>query len=203
MTYKYNEKTWNKDCVEIAQRVRNWSADIIEQSSTLFQGGPPCPFARKAWLQHKVMIHVTPDLDAVVEVKAAHPPEGDMTYLFVWTGWDEISQDDFSDWIFEQNENHFGTWLAAIHPGGHEGSPLGVSDDKNIFSQVDDICIILMQEYQHLVEASKALQKTGYYNNYTEAEMGVLKDREEKFYAWKRQTSGHHEAEEEEGFIEH
>ena len=149
------------------------------------------------------MIHVTPDLDAVVEVKAAQPPEGDMTYLFVWTGWDEMSQDDFSDWIFEQNENHFGTWLAAIHPGGHEGSPVGASDDKNIFSQVDDICIILMQEYEHLVEASKALQKTGYYNNYTDAEMGVLTDREEKFHAWKHQTGGHHEAEEEEAFTEH
>lgn len=196
MTYKYDPKNWTATSIKISNRVRKWSDEVVEKGSKLFNGGPPCPFARKAWLQSSVMIHVTPDLDAIVDIKAAHPPSGDDTYLFVWVGWEDMSPDDFSDWIYDQNENHFGVWLAAVHPGG-ENNSLDDSDEDNIFSQVDDMCIILMQEYDHLVAASKALQKTGYYNNYTDAELGVIKDREDKYYAWKHKTNGHYEAKEE------
>ena len=106
------------------------------------------------------MIHVTESLDAVLEIKAVNPPTQDITYIFAWTGWKEMSQDDFADWIYAQNENHFGVWLAAFHPEGYDASPMSAEGNVDeIFAEVDDICIILMQEYDHLVASSGAVRE--------------------------------------------
>ncbi len=184
------EDEWEEQSITIAQRIRSWSDNVVEKNTQLFNNLPACPFAKKAWLQHKVMIHVTESLDAVLEVKATNPPTQDMTFLFAWTGWKDMTQDDFADFIYDQNKNHFGVWLAAFHPLAHDESPMSC-DSKNfddLFAEVDDICIILMQEYSHLVKASEKLKATGYYQNYTEEELAVLDDRKDNLNAWKRQT---------------
>ena len=183
------EEEWEEHSILVAQRIRSWSANVVEKKHKVFNNLPACPFAKKSWLQHKVMIHVTESLDAVLEVKATNPPTQDMTFLFAWTNWRSMSQDDFSDFIYEQNDNHFGVWLAAFHPEAIDSIPMSTGESQDeIFSEVDDICIILMQEYDHLVKSAKQLEASGYYTNYTEAELSVLRDREEQLNAWKRQT---------------
>lgn len=198
------EEEWETESILIANRIRTWSHNVVEKKHKAFNNLPACPFARKAWLQHKVMIHVTESLDAVLEIKAVNPPTQDITYIFAWTGWKEMSQDDFADWIYAQNENHFGVWLAAFHPEGYDASPMSAEGNVDeIFAEVDDICIILMQEYDHLVASSEQLEKSGYYDNYSEEEKSVLRERQEKFHAWKRQQTHINQAspfEEEEGY---
>ena len=180
-----NVEEWDEEAIKIAERVRIWSISQIETPNPIYNG-PACPFAKTAWARQRVMIHVTPDLDTVVEIKVFNPPVDDFTHVVAWTGWKEMSEDDFADWVFTQNENHFGIWISAFHPGF--GS-VAVQDETDIFSQVDDMCILLVQEYEHLVKASEAIKKTGYYRTYTDVEMEVLDERKEKLNAWKRKTS--------------
>jgi len=192
-----SSEEWDDEALKIAERVRIWSISQIEVPNPIYNG-PPCPFAKAAWARHRVMIHVTPDLEAVVELKGFNPPEGDFTHVVAWTGWREMSEDDFSDWIFSQNENHFGVWISAFHPGFGEKE----QDETDIFSQVDDICIILVQEYEHLVRASEALKKTGYYRSYSNVELEVLDERKEQLNAWKRKTSACQNEDYKEGWAE-
>tara|TARA_X000000950_G_C13854314_1_gene635924 strand:+ start:1051 stop:1650 length:600 start_codon:yes stop_codon:yes gene_type:complete len=176
---------WDDEAIKIAERVRIWSVSQIETHNPIYNG-PACPFAKSAWIRQKVMIHVTEDLETVVELKGFNPPIDDFTHLVAWTGWRTMSEDEFEDWLYHQNENHFGVWISAFHPGFGERA---VQDEADIFSQVDDICILLVQEYEHLVKASEALKKTGYYKTYTDVENEVLKERKERLHAWKRKTS--------------
>ena len=41
---------------EIVQEIKLWSSQILEKPSSYFNDLPPCPYARKAWVDDKVAI---------------------------------------------------------------------------------------------------------------------------------------------------
>lgn len=172
--------TWEDSAVLICQEIRDWSEKILEVASAEHGGFPPCPFARQAWMRENVMVHVTPDLEAVIEMKALYPPTSDNMHIMAWTGASEMSPEEFYNWVDKQNVNHFGVWITGFHPDAE--------DDESIPEYngigADDYAIILMQSYEHLVSASNRLFRTGYYRAYTREDMNLIKDRKEKFDAW-------------------
>ena len=110
-----------------------------------------------------------------------------------------MSQDDFADWIYAQNETISSMKAAYILKDTRKPNVGGGNVDE-IFAEVDDICIILMD---HLVASSEQLEKSGYYDNYSEEEKSVLRERQEKLHAWKRQQTHINQAspfDEEEGY---
>ena len=40
----------------IVHEILQWSKDVLETNSSFFGGLPPCPYAQKAWADHKVSI---------------------------------------------------------------------------------------------------------------------------------------------------
>ena len=161
--------TWENTAVLICQEIRDWSERVLEVESAEHGGMPPCPFARQAWMRENVMIHVSQDLDAVLEMKALYPPTSEHMHIFAWT---------------EANDNqidiHFGVWISGFHPDAEEDET--IPQYKGLGA--DDYAIILMQSYDHLVSASDRLLRTRYYRAYSLEDMRLIKKRKEKFDAW-------------------
>jgi hypothetical protein len=173
-------EAWDKASVLIAQEIQMWSEDILEKPSPLFGGLPPCPYARMAWMKNCVMIHVTPEIETVAEIKAFHPPTDELLHIVAWTNFDEMTADEFDEWIGQQNRNHFGVWIMGFHPDSPE-DPLTPEFSGN---GADDYALLLVQSYSHLIEASENLRDTAYYDKFPHEDMVYINKRKEIFDAW-------------------
>lgn len=177
--------TWEKTAVLISQEIRDWSEQVLEAPSDEHGGHAPCPFARMAWLKENVMVHVTPDLDSIVELKALYPPTSDTMHIIAWTNYDELTADEFGDWLGDQNRDHFGVWMTGFHPEAEDDETIPEYSGLG----VDDYAIILMQSYEHLVSSSRRLLRTAYYRRYSPEDLKHIKRRQEKFDAWNEKVN--------------
>ncbi len=171
---------WDEHAVLIAQELREWSHAVLEQQAPLFGNLPPCPFAARAWAENSVMIHVTPDLEAVTEIKAYFPPTEDLVHLFAWTDYQDMTSTEFDAWVESQNKQHFGVWVMGFHPDSPQ-DPLTPEFNGLI---EDDYAIVLVQSLKHLVRASDALRKTAYYSKFPASDMEYVNRRKEISDAW-------------------
>ena len=48
------ELAWH--CLVLGVICRSWSREVLEQPSKYLKGMPPCPYAKQAWKQDKVMV---------------------------------------------------------------------------------------------------------------------------------------------------
>jgi len=177
--------TWEETAVLISQEIRDWSEQVLEAPSEEHGGLAPCPFARMAWLKENVMIHVTPDIEAVIELKALYPPTSDTMHVIAWTGFRDMTTDQFAEWLNDQNQAHFGVWMTGFHPDAEEDETIPQYSGLG----ADDYAIILMQSYEHLVSSSKRLLRTAYYQRYSPDDLGHINNRQEKFDAWNEKVN--------------
>lgn len=172
--------SWEETAVLIAQEIREWSARIVEVPCPAFGNMPPCPFARQAWLNESVMVHVSPNLDSIIEIKAVFPPTDNLLHVFAITDTENFTPEDLVDWIDEQNDQHFGVWIMGFHPDSAE-DPLTPEYEG---LGADDYAIVLVQSLSHLVEASEQLRKSNYYDNFPPEDMAYINHRKEIYDAW-------------------
>lgn len=171
---------WQEAAVLIAQEIRLWSQQVLEHPLPAFGDLPPCPYARAAWLNEQVMVHVCMDIETVTEIKACMPPTEDMLHIVAWTDWDELSAEEFQEWIEAQNKNHMGVWIMGFHPESPD-EPLTPEFEG---LDTDDYAILLVQSLSHLVRASDALRKTRYYEQFPPEDMTYVDERKEIADAW-------------------
>lgn len=171
--------------VQIWQEIRLWSDEVLEVPSSGFANLPPCPFARTAWLKNNVIVHVTYELDDVIDIKSVLSGSEEKLHLFAWVNYDEMTAAQFDEWIEEQNQNHFGVWLMGFHPNATE-NPLTPAFEGLI---EDDYAIILVQSLNELVEASESLKKTDYYQKFPATDMQYINRRKEIRDAWNEKAS--------------
>lgn len=188
---------WEETAVLIAQELRDWSEKILEVPADTFGGLPPCPFARKAWMDENVMVHVTQDISSVVEIKACFPPTEDLMHIIALTDYDDMTADEFDQWIEDQNKAHFGVWIMGFHPDA-DVDPLTPEYEG---LGVDDYAIIVMQSLDHLVSASEILRRTPYYANFPADDMAYINKRKETFNAWDEKVNAKAYREQEEVFL--
>lgn len=189
--------SWNEAAVLIAQEIRDWSEQVLEVPSEIFGGLPACPFARKAWFNESVMIHVTSSLDAVIDMKACFPPTEDLLHVFAYLDHDSMSVEEFDAWIDEQNEQHFGVWIMGFHPDSAEDPMTPEYEGLG----ADDYAVLLVQSFSHLVEASEKLKGTGYYDNFDEADIAYIERRKEIYDAWNEKVDAKAYSEKEACFL--
>ena len=187
-------EAWEESSVLIAQEIQLWFETVLEKASPLFGGLPPCPYARQAWLRNVVMIHVTPDIDTIAEIKAFHPPTDDLLHVVAWTNYDDMTPAQFDAWVDAQNKNHFGVWIMGFHPESDE-DPLTPEFEG---LGADDYAIILVQSYTHLIEASERLRTTQYYANFPDEDIEYLTKRKETYDAWNEKVDAKAQASREE-----
>lgn len=131
------------------------------------------------------MVHVTQDLEAVAEIKALFPPTSDIMHVVAWTGFEDMTVEEFDAWINNQNENHFGVWVIGFHPEAEEDE--AISEYEGLGA--DDYAILLVQSYEHLVAASDRLLRSPYYQRYSPDDMKQIQYRKEKFNAWNEKVN--------------
>jgi hypothetical protein len=178
----------NDDAALIAQELFEWSRQCLEQPSAAHGGLPPCPFAKQEWANNQILIHITDDLDSVIEIKAHYPPTDEQSHLIAWIGCDEMTADEFNDWIDDQNASHFGTWLMGFHPNAPEDDNVPTFELPDDWPDTDDYAVILMQSLSRVVAASQHLLGTRYYESYSNEDMQLIHNRKESYDAWKEKV---------------
>ena len=139
------------------QELQNWILSYLSKPNSIFNGLPPCPYAKKAWLDGNVEIkkfisydQIRNSLKDIVgsRVKIFYyeypivPSAEKLKSIVSWLGRDN------PDYIFYDE-----------HPDTIE-----MIDDEMLNSGVT---AIIVQERKDLLEKRAELQKTGYYDKWT------------------------------------
>ena len=170
---------------DLVEEILKWSEEAIEAPLEAFGGLPACPFAREAWAKNNVLMHLVFNLDPVIELKAISDPTDKLVHVVAWLDYEQMTPDEFNNWLEDQNKNHFGIWLMGFHPDSEENEMTppfeGVVED--------DYALILVQSLEHLVKASNKLRKTGYYKSFSKEDMKYIDNRRSIFNAWNEKIS--------------
>lgn len=155
----------------LVNEIMSWSKVALEEPSVHFNGLPPCPFAKTAWLEDKVSILFKKedsyqtlyscismfddafDLVIIVDLKNTKNPEDFHEYL-----------DDLNLRISEGMFIDKDIWLMGFNP---EDEPSDFVEDVTFNYDVDDeYSMIFVQRLSKLQEAANRLDKKGYYDSY-------------------------------------
>ena len=154
-----------------------WMQDHVARKSPLYNNMPPCPFAARAMARGEVTLSIIEDLEPIAIIKTYSPQVG-MSHIFLWPNFRDMSEDEFDDWLYEQNENNFGHWVMAFDPRADREFPVWQA-----FNQ-DDYAILLVQSLLEISEASANLSNTGYYRHMPDHILEHIANREVKAHAW-------------------
>jgi len=156
----------------ISQEVKDWSEKVLEIPSNEFNGLPPCPYAKKAWMQDKVRMHITNNIKECLTIKK-ECPDDDSVDVVAWTGYGKMSAEEFDQWLDDQNNEHNGTWVIGFHPD----HPADESLEEFEGNGAPEYALILIQSLRHLAKSSESIYKRGYYNNYSQPDIKHIKQR--------------------------
>ena len=155
----------------IVQEILQWSSEALETPSPFFNNLPPCPYARKAWLDDKVAILFkyddsyqvlyscisqfddTFDLAIIVDLANDKEPEAFHEYF-----------DSLNDFIAEGTFIDKDIWLM----GFHHDDELSEAAEATAIDPITDTeySMIFVQRLSTLQEAADKLDKKGYYDSY-------------------------------------
>ena len=157
----------------LVTEIMGWSKVALEKPSEHFNGLPPCPFAKTAWLEDKVSVIFKKedsyqtlyscisryddafDLVIIVDLKNTKNPEDFHEYL-------DTLNDKISDGMFIDKD----IWLMGFNP---EDEPSDFVADVTFNYEVDDeYSLIFVQRLSKLQESANKLDKKGYYDSYKE-----------------------------------
>lgn len=154
---------------KIKEEIRQWSSEVLEFPSKEFNGMPPCPYAKNAWAKGKVRFNLIEDIKECLKIKDECPND-DSVDVVAWVGYQDMPVADFDEWIDKQNENHNGIWIIGFHPDHPVDEALGEFEGNG----APEYGLILIQSLRHLSEASRAIYKRGYYNNYSKEDINHI-----------------------------
>ena len=156
----------------IEEEIRTWSAEVLEIPSDEFNGLPPCPYAKKAWVQDKVRMHVIHNIEDCIKIKK-DCPDDDSVDVVAWVGYEAMSAEEFDQWLDDQNEGHNGTWVIGFHPDHPADEALEEFEGNG----APEYALILIQSLRHLSKASDRIFNKGYYNKYSQTDIQHVKER--------------------------
>jgi len=158
---------------EICREILAWSQHTLQKPNPYYNGMPPCPYAKKAWEDDKVIIlfkydanmqvlystisqwEEAFDLAIIVDMSFQPDPEVFHDYL-------EQLNNAISEGVFIDRD----IWLMGFHP--HDDSNDFI-DDSSFMQIVDDeYALIFVQRLSKVQEAADKLAEKGYYDNYLE-----------------------------------
>jgi hypothetical protein len=165
----------HKEEALICAEIEDWSHKVLEVSSKEFNGLPPCPYAKQAWARNKVRQSVIKDLDECIEIKK-NCPDDDSVDVVAWTGFNQVTTEEFDEWLDKQNDESSGIWTIGFHPDHPVDESIGEFEGNGS----PEYGLILIQSHRHLAKSSQAIFKRGYYNNYSNQDIKHIKQRNKK-----------------------
>ena len=149
------------------QKIEDWILDFLSKPNSAFDNLPPCPYAKKAWLDGNVEVkefvsfaEMRKDLDEWNKEV--------IIYLFQYTTLPRCTElqilaskfnEEFPDFLFL------------------EETPELVEDVAGVIVNQGELCMLLVQKRKPLEEAREELKKTGYYDKWSEDMKERIMDR--------------------------
>ena len=149
------------------QKIEDWILDFLSQPNSAFDNLPPCPYAKKAWLDGNVEVK---EFISFAEMRKDidNWNKEVIIYLFQYTTLPRCTElqilaskfnEEFPDFLFL------------------EETPELVEDVAGVIVNQGELCMLLVQKRKPLEEAREELMKTGYYDNWTEEMKERIMDR--------------------------
>lgn len=153
---------------DLASDIESWILNKLSTRSEVFNGLPPCPYAKSAWLDNKVKVHLITGVqfDPIRHLKAElenytyHWPKG-KEVIVLGVDPNIISAEQLSKVIDDQNAMLSKRGYTALedHPDDYE-HVAGIHLNQGTWA------LILLQPTEKLVQARAWLESKNYYKNW-------------------------------------
>jgi len=190
MTDYYN----TKKKIAIVEEIKRWITDVLSVPSKHFNGIPPCPYAKLAWLNNKVKVDFG-GRKKIDQYIYDWPYETDVVIVVIDQPWDF---DDIEAWCDESNKQLVGDDLVLIPfvPGSEIDTGQPEEEQTNWEPVVEEeYAMVFIQCLSELEKASAHLMSKGYYKNCSSQFMEYVTKRAER-YGNARIQEDHEEEEE-------
>jgi len=148
--------------------IRKWSHEFLEIPSDKLNGLPPCPYAKQAWLDNKVVFSINTGIDGLAK-EVADFDQHDYD-IVVWAS-EHLPVmeylDGYCDGINEAmsiagKDMH----LMVFHPD-YDANEAGLDFLVDDVTDEDlDYCMVFVQRLSTLDDSSLSLEKSGYYQHF-------------------------------------
>ena len=139
------------------QKIEEWILDFLSKPNSAFDNLPPCPYAKKAWLDGNVEVK---EFVSFLEMRKdlRNWDKEVIIYLFQTTmlptcgelaSLAQTFNDQYPEFLFLEE-----------HPNL-------VEDVGGVIVNQGELCMMIVQKRKELEEARVELKKTGYYDNWT------------------------------------
>ena len=152
---------------DLASNIESWILNTLSTKSEVFNGLPPCPYAKSAWLDGKVQIHhldgkfpVAKHLSAELENYTYHWPKGKEVVVL---GFDPLSILPY------KLSNIIDSAEPMLSKRGYtalEDHPFEREEVAGVHLNQGEWALVLLQPTDKLVEARKWLESKNYYKNW-------------------------------------
>lgn len=142
--------------------IESWIIDVLSKPEKVFANLPPCPFAKKAWLDNKV------DVKKFISFEQLEKDIKELKEVMIFR-FEDISAKDLEDISKEYNQKYPSLLFLEEHPD------LVECFDGLVINQGS--AMLIVQDRKELEDARKQLQRTGYYDNWSETLKSRILDR--------------------------
>ena len=161
--------------IEIEADLRSWTREVLEVPSPYLGGIPPCPYAKQAWVEDKVLVIESANVYAdALKYCSSFSDIG--KELVILASYNLPDLERFNGYMESLNDTFSTLHCMEFHPDyGAEDAELDFLADNEWESAVEDpYCMLFIQDLAQVVRASDKLQRLGYYTAYPEAEYKQL-----------------------------
>jgi len=177
----------------IADDLFHWTEAVLNKQTFSLQNNKICPYAYQAWDRDKVVvIDATGNLFEVAKHIKKHFFHFQNTSANRKTS--EVNYEiiiivDFDFHLYSQemmfkktqtllDKENNGVWLIPFHPDAEENTPIIDYDDDDYEPLIEqDYAMLFVQSTLHLNQASKFLERKGYYKNWHSKDFNEILER--------------------------
>ena len=137
----------------ITSQIETWITTVLDTPNSKFGNLPPCPYAKKAWVEGNVSVKMFDD------VQSFTPQDWDKEVnIYVMNPW--IS----SELLSEMAKNYNSMYSDYLFLEEHHDL---IEDVGGFVVNQGKLILLIVQDRKPLEEARKKLQETNYYENWT------------------------------------
>lgn len=141
-----------------SKHIEDWILDFLSKPNSAFAGLPPCPYARRAWLDGKVVVHeiLPSNIKDALEFTLNHFPEDKDVVLFCM------------DPKLITAEELYSLAVSTTDYIILDDHPDQVEQVDGVLLNQGTYAILFVQRRSELERARKELAQTDYYRNFDE-----------------------------------
>ena len=153
----------------VERDIRIWSRDFLEIPNAKLNGLPPCPYARKAWADDKVVFSINTGMNGLLD--AIRKFDGHDYDIVVWADEDLPDMeylDGLCDGINElMSIAGIDLHLMVFHPD-YDATEAGLDFlvDDDVTDDSLSYCMVFVQKLSKLDDAALYLEKSNYYEHF-------------------------------------